>query len=90
MFGNNVANVDILVDGKNVRNLTNPGIWVQDGPILFRNISESKELVDALKVGRTVTFSWIGPDSVTRRTGFNLRGFTQNLPRFNQSCKTNL
>lgn len=85
MFGNTNQKVDVKVDG---RTIALPSNWDQDNQIVFRKISESAELVQALKTGRNVTFSWDGTDSTKRVTTFSLRDFNQKFSEFNNSCKT--
>lgn len=67
-----------------------PVQWMQDGQLLMRSVYESKELIQALKTGRNISFTWIGTDAVRRTTMFNLRDFNEHLGEFNSSCKTEL
>lgn len=85
MFGNTNQKIDVKVDGKAV-NLTTS--WDQDNQIVFRKISESTEMIQAMKTGRNITFSWTGTDSAKRITTVSLHNFNQKFSEFNNSCKT--
>lgn len=86
MFGNTPTAVSAEVDKKPIRLV--PTLWDHDGQILYRNFSDSAELIQALKTGRNVTFSWEGNDSVKRKTVFSLRDFNSQLSEFNALCNT--
>lgn len=88
MFGNTPETVLVEIDGKPVRLAPSP--WDHDNQILFRKISESKELLQGLKTGRSVTFSWTSHDAVKRKTTFSLRDFNSQFSEFNASCKTQI
>ncbi len=85
MFGNTNQKIDVKVDGRSINLATH---WDQDNQIVFRKISESAEMIQAMKAGRSITFSWTGTDSVKRNTTFSLRDFNQKFSEFNNSCKT--
>ncbi len=85
MFGNTNQKIDVKVDGKSIH-LTTP--WDQDNQIVFRKISESTEMIQAMKTGRNITFNWVGTDSAKRITTISLRDFNQRFGEFNNSCKT--
>jgi hypothetical protein len=85
MFGNTNQKIDVKVDGRPVTLTTH---WDQDNQIVFRKISESAELIHAMKTGRNVTFSWTGTDTARRTTTISLRDFNQKFGEFNNSCKT--
>lgn len=88
MFGNIPEAVMTEVDGKAIRLVPSP--WEHDGQILYRKTSESRELIQALKTGRTVTFQWTSQDATKRKTTFSLQGFNSQFSEFTASCKTQI
>jgi hypothetical protein len=78
--------VEIKIDRKIV-----PGVqdykWVQEGKWIYHNLSESTELIDAMKDGRTISFSWVGRDTNKRYTVFSILGFNTLLNDFYTSCQ---
>ena len=89
MTGSTPQFLDIKVDGKQVATGQETK-WDQDGPLLVRSIAESKTLLQSMKTGRSISFQWIGTDSVRRATIFDLRDFRSNLSEFNTVCKTQI
>jgi len=84
MAGNSPQTPVIRVDGKQIES----GQWNQEGQLLYRPINESPALMQALKIGKTVSFDWKGGDNIRRQTVFDLRDFKSDLTKFNASCKT--
>lgn len=60
--------------------------WTRDGSLIYTSLDKSGNLVDALKKGRLVRFSWVGSDSSRYTTAFELKNF--DLSAFSDSCKT--
>jgi hypothetical protein len=60
--------------------------WTRDGALIYTSLDKSGNLVNALKKGRLVRFSWTGNDSTRYATAFELKDF--NLSAFDNSCKT--
>ena len=87
MFGNIPENVTILVDGRKI-GVGQTYEWKRDGPVLHRKISESGEILRAIKTGRTISLSWTENRSVQKTTVFDLRTFNSNIGNFNSSCNT--
>jgi len=63
---------------------------IQERDILYRNISESRELLQSMKIGRTLTIDWVGHDQTRYLTIFNLSTFRGNLNEFNKQCNTDI
>lgn len=76
------------VDGKPFGNSSQE--WRQDTNLTYRELDESRHLLQALRTGRTVKFSWTGKDSVRRATMFSLSGFNSRLSEFSTACKVSL
>ena len=89
MSGSTPQFLDIKVDGKQVATGQETK-WEQDGPLLLRTIAESRTLMQSMKTGRSISFQWIGTDSVRRATIFDLRDFRSDLSEFNTVCKTQI
>ena len=82
MFGNNKHIINVKVDGKPV---LVSSTWNQDGPLLYRNISESTELIESLTKGKTVSIDWT-VDSIKKATVFSLKDFNSGFNKFKLSC----
>jgi hypothetical protein len=78
------VNVSVKIDGKTITT----GLWNQTGQLTHRDASDSAELIQALKTGKTVKFEWISSDSTRRVTAFSLTGL--NFAEFNTKCKTHI
>lgn len=89
MTGNTSQLVETRVNGRIIQ-VGQPQRWDQDGPLLIRQVSESRELVMALKSSKDIEFMWISPNGVRRITMFDLRNFNIHLHEFNALCKSNL
>lgn len=66
----------------------NPATWGSDGDLLFRNISESHELLALIKTSKIVKFQWTTGLASQYTTAFNVAGI--DLSGFNTKCKTEL
>lgn len=86
MFGNGTQMVGVKVDGKTIQ-MSTP--WEQDGPVLFRRIADSKELMQGLRTGRSVSFEWES-DSTKRTTIISLKDFNTGFSEFKTSCKAQI
>ena len=86
MFGNGSHTVTVKVDGRAVQMVTS---WEQDGPVLFRKIADSKELMQGLLTGRSVRLEWESA-SVKRVTVISLKGFNTGFNEFKTSCRTQI
>lgn len=64
--------------------------WVQDGFLVFRTVDESRELIELMKTGRSISFTWKNKDGIKKHTIFSLDNFTSLLSDFNTICKTQL
>lgn len=62
----------------------------QENDILYKDASESRELLQGMKQGRTVAFDWVGSDQTRYLTTFNLNSFRNNLSEFNTKCKSDI
>jgi hypothetical protein len=80
--------VSTEVDGRTIWGA--PMNWNQDGNVTYRYVDESQPLVQALKNGRQIKFSWTGANSINRSTSFNLASFNTNLSKFTTACKISL
>lgn len=89
MIGSTPQFVDIKVDGRQV-GVGQETKWDQDGPLLMRTIAGSKELMQSMKTGRSISFQWASYEGVRRTTIFDLRDFRTNLNEFNALCKTQI
>lgn len=87
MAGENTETVFIEIDGKSV---SDPLNWYQDGQILFRNLSDSHNLIQAMKSGKTMKVYWTSSDAVRRSSVFDIRTFNAKIAEFNTSCNTKL
>lgn len=61
----------------------------QDHEILYRDLVDSREFLQAMKTGSTLTVDWVGFDQTRYLTTFNLSTFRSNLSEFNKKCNTN-
>ena len=89
MAGGSQQSLNVRVDGKVVE-LGQAQQWNQDGQLLYRTLDESRALIQAMKLGRSVSFEWAGTDGSKRQTIFNLSDFKSDLAEFNESCKTQI
>lgn len=89
MQGGGQQSLNVRVDGKAVE-LGQSQQWSQDSQLLYRPLGESRGLIQAMKLGRSVSFEWIGADGSKRQTIFNLSDFRSDLAEFNTSCKTQI
>ena len=64
--------------------------WNQDGQLLYRTTTESKDLIQSLKVNKSIMFTWIDNAGVQRMTTFNLTDFNTHLADFVKLCGTDL
>lgn len=64
--------------------------WVQDGLVVFRTVDESRELIELMKTGRSISFTWKNKDGIKKHTIFALDNFTSLLSDFGTICKTQL
>ena len=64
--------------------------WEQDGPILIRSVNESKDLIQEMRLSKSISFSWHSKDGTLRTTIFDLRTFNSHLAEFNALCKIQL
>lgn len=84
-YGNRTINYSI--DGRST-----PGgasfVMRQEGDILYRDLESSRELLQSMKSGSTLTVDWVGLDQTRYLTVFNLSTFRSNLSEFNKKCKT--
>lgn len=87
LSGNSVQYVRATVDGKIIP-LNDQ--WFQDESIVYRAITYPDPLVQRLKQGTTVTFTWIDNDAVRRTTAFDLRDMKKGLSDFNTFCHTQI
>ena len=65
-----------------------PTTWGSDSDLLFRNISESRDLLTLIKTSKTIKFQWMVGPSSQYTTAFNVSGI--DLSDFNAKCKTEL
>lgn len=80
--GNIAQMIDIKVDGKFVERTR----WEQDDALYYRSISESAQLLQAMRTGKSITFDFLGPDGTRRVTMFDLRDYNSNLSEFKKNC----
>lgn len=83
--GNGDRYVTAEVDGKIIGN--GPRKWERDGPLTYRNLNESPLLLQSLRTGRQVKFTWESNSGPKRTTMFTLYGFNSNFSKFNSDCK---
>lgn len=89
MFGNTPADVTIKVDDRQI-GVGQTYSWTHDGPVIHRTVRSSGEILRAMKIGRIISFSWVGNNGIQRTAMFDLRTFKQNINSFNTACKTNI
>lgn len=82
LIGNIPQMPEVKVDGR----IVDHGPWEQNGPLLMKSLLSTKQMMQAMKTGRTISFEWTGTDNVRRRTVFDLRDFNTNLQDFYKSC----
>ena len=87
MKGSSVQYVHATVDGKIVPNNDQ---WFQDESIVYRAMQDSDPIMQQLKAGSTVTFTWIDNNAVKRTTAFDLRDMKKGLGDFNAVCHTQI
>lgn len=85
MTGNMPQTVSVKVDGKEIE-LGQAKQWRQEGNLLYRPLESSRGLLQALKVGRLVSFEWVSSDSTKRQTVFDITDFRTDLSKFNDYC----
>lgn len=73
------------IDGKAIPT----GIWTRfpEGKIISRPVSETTELMLALKNGHLATVAWTGSDAVRYSTAFDLTNYQSHLAEFEAACK---
>ena len=76
------TDVSVKVDGKKV-NLLNS--WVREGNIIYRKLSESKELISAMQKGKIVSFEF-DKDGKNWTTAFSINDFADKLKEFEVGC----
>jgi len=79
------ALVSAKIDGNKVASLNN---WKAEDNIMYREISESKDLITAMSNGETVSFDF---DSNNKHWGasFSIREFAVGLKNFETGCGAN-
>lgn len=60
--------------------------WSQEKTLTYRPLSESGELINAMRNKHTISFSWIGQDELKRTTAFDLSTFNSSLDGFYNNC----
>jgi len=61
--------------------------WIQHKNILYRPVSHSTELIEAMLSAKQIEFSWKSADSSSQRIIFSLNDFSNNLRTFNLTCQ---
>lgn len=89
MTGSGPEYIEIKVDGKKI-GTGEKTKWDRDSFILYQQLNKSSTLLQAMKTGRTIHFSWESSGSVKRETAFDLRDFNAEFPTFNEKCKNKL
>jgi len=84
MTGNLPQLIEIKIDGK----LIDQTPWNHEGPIFYKRISESRNLLQSIKLGRNISLQWNDGDQ--KITIFNLQEFKEGLIEFNKACNTQL
>ena len=87
--GTTFQQVEVKIDGKEIQ-MPQPQRWTQEGPLLYRKISESKSFIQAMRSGKYVSFSWMGTDAYRRTTIFDLQYFTMYFSEFMTKCEIQL
>ena len=78
--------VDIKIDGYNFNQTL---LWNEESKLTWRSLTQSRELIDAMKIGHIVSFNWIDSDKKRRYTIFSLTDFGTHINDFNTVCKLN-
>jgi hypothetical protein len=86
MHGNTTQNVEVTVDKKQIA-IGAPVRMNQDGPIIYRSLSESRFILQAMKTGQNIQFVWTGTDSINRTVIFNIQEFNSNYAAFASACR---
>jgi hypothetical protein len=60
--------------------------WRQEGTLLYRPLSTSKEMIEAMKRARLIRFTWSSNDSVLRDVIFDIKTFSTNFNNFSALC----
>lgn len=87
-YGN--IKVNYTIDDKPVTPNGKNFVMKQENDILYKDLSVSQELLQAMKIGRTLTVDWVGYDQRRYLTTFNLSTFRSNLSQFNKKCNTDI
>lgn len=83
--GNGDRYVTAEVDGRTIG--YGPRKWERDGNLTYRNLNESTLLLQSLRTGRQVKFTWESISGPKRTTMFTLNGFNTNYSKFISDCK---
>ncbi len=82
LYTNEDVIVSITAEGKEVGQ---PATWTNDNGLLYRNIADSSELMEALGTGKIIKFQWVTNDTTQYMTAFSVSGI--DLADFNTKCK---
>lgn len=82
-LGNN-QHLDIMIDRHIIQQ---EWYWTQEETLTYRPLLDSKELIDAMKLGHTISFNWFDNNAKRRRVIFSLISFNLYLNDFNAVCK---
>jgi len=81
-YHNQSQDIEISIDDKAIETSK----WVQEGKISYRNLYESGDLIEKMRLGSKISFTWKDTNGLKRSIIFNLKGFGSNLDRFGESC----
>ncbi len=84
----NTSNDTLITTYANNTIITQPVFWVNEGNLLFKNMSDAGDLIGAIKAGKIVKFQWTANDTTQYVTAFNTSG--ADFTDFNTKCKVQL
>jgi hypothetical protein len=64
--------------------------WDQDENIVYKPIHDTDVIMQQLKIGNVVTFTWTDNSGIRLTTAFDLQNMKKGLIEFNKVCNTHI
>ena len=83
LAGNSVQQVDIRINSKKIKSV---GPWFRDGPVIYRKLSETEDLIQKMSKAEIMELRWLD-NSVERITTVELKNFEPGFGDFKKNCR---
>ena len=81
-----MQSVEVTVDKKPIPEVETYS-WIQEGPLTYRSLIDSRILIASMKNGHSISFAWTSDNDIRKYTIFNLSSFNQYLNDFTTACR---